>query len=227
MIDNLENHILIVDDDDKIRDLLKDFLISNNFLVSTAINGDEALKKINIIEFDVLILDIMMPGIDGYELTKIIRSSSLIPIIHLTAMGDTNNVIQGLEIGADDYLSKPFEPKELLLRIKNILKKTNTKSFKDQIQINNLVLNLVTGEISGSKSSKSLNTNELSILRILSKDLGKAFTREELSKILGFEQERTLDVCINRLRKKIETDPKYPKYLKTKRGAGYLLWVNN
>jgi two-component system phosphate regulon response regulator OmpR len=227
MIDNLENHILIVDDDDKIRDLLKDFLISNNFLVSTAINGDEALKKINIINFDVLILDIMMPGIDGYELTKIIRSSSLIPIIHLTAMGDTNNVIQGLEIGADDYLSKPFEPKELLLRIKNILKKTNTKSFKDQIQINNLVLNLVTGEISGSKSSKTLNTNELSILRILSKDLGKAFSREELSKILGFEQERTLDVCINRLRKKIETDPKYPKYLKTKRGAGYLLWVNN
>ena len=227
MIDNLSNHILIVDDDDKIRDLLKDFLISNNFLVSTAINGEEALKKINIIKFDVLILDIMMPGIDGYELTKIIRSSSLVPIIHLTAMGDTDNVIQGLEIGADDYLSKPFEPKELLLRIKNILKKTNTKSFKDQIQINNLILNLVTGEISGSKSSRTLNANELSILRILSKDLGKAFSREELSKILGFEQERTLDVCINRLRKKIEVDPKYPKYLKTKRGAGYLLWVNN
>ena len=227
MIDNLDNHILIVDDDDKIRNLLKDFLISNNFLVSTAINGEEALKKINIINFDVLILDIMMPGIDGYELTKIIRSSSLVPIIHLTAMGDTDNVIQGLEIGADDYLSKPFEPKELLLRIKNILKKTNTKSFKDQIQINNLVLNLVTGEISGSKSSRTLNANELSILRILSKDLGKAFSREELSKILGFEQERTLDVCINRLRKKIEVDPKYPKYLKTKRGSGYLLWVNN
>ena len=227
MIDNLDNHILIVDDDDKIRNLLKDFLISNNFLVSTAINGEEALKKINIINFDVLILDIMMPGIDGYELTKIIRSSSLVPIIHLTAMGDTDNVIQGLEIGADDYLSRPFEPKELLLRIKNILKKTNTKSFKDQIQINNLVLNLVTGEISGSKSSRTLNANELSILRILSKDLGKAFSREELSKILGFEQERTLDVCINRLRKKIEVDPKYPKYLKTKRGAGYLLWVNN
>ena len=227
MIDNLDNHILIVDDDDKIRDLLKDFLISNNFLVSTAINSEEALKKINVINFDVLILDIMMPGIDGYELTKVIRLSSLVPIIHLTAMGDTDNVIQGLEIGADDYLSKPFEPKELLLRIKNILKKTNTKSFKDQIQINNLVLNLVTGEISGSKSSRTLNANELSILRILSKDLGKAFSREELSKILGFEQERTLDVCINRLRKKIEVDPKYPKYLKTKRGAGYLLWVNN
>lgn len=227
MINDLDNHILIVDDDDKIRNLLKDFLISNNFLVSTAINGEEALKKINIINFDVMILDIMMPGIDGYELTKVIRLSSLVPIIHLTAMGDTENVIQGLEVGADDYLSKPFEPKELLLRIKNILKKTNTKSYKEQIQINNLVLNLVTGEISGSKSSRTLNTNELSILRILSKDLGKAFSREELSKILGFEQERTLDVCINRLRKKIEVDPKYPKYLKTKRGAGYLLWVNN
>ena len=227
MINKLDNHILIVDDDDKIRDLLKDFLISNNFLVSTAINGEEALKKINIINFDVLILDIMMPGIDGYELTKIIRSSSLVPIIHLTAMGDTDNVIQGLEMGADDYLSKPFEPKELLLRIYNILKKTSTKSFKDKIQINSLVLNLTTGEILGSKTSKTLNTNEISILKILSKDIGKVYSREELSKILGFEQERTLDVCINRLRKKIELDPKFPKYLKTKRGAGYLLWVNN
>ena len=227
MMSKISNHILVVDDDDKIRDLLKDFLIKNNFLVTTAINGDDALQKINLISFDVLILDIMMPGIDGYELTKIIRSKSLVPIIHLTAMGDTENVIQGLELGADDYLAKPFEPKELLLRIKNILKKTSTKTFKDQIQINNLVLNLVTGEISGSDTSKSLNSNELSILRILSKEIGKPFSREELSKILGFEQERTLDVCINRLRKKIELDPKFPKYLKTKRGAGYLLWVNN
>ncbi|MDA7764031.1 response regulator transcription factor [Pelagibacterales bacterium] len=227
MSNNLDSHILIVDDDDKIRELLKDFLISNNFLVSTAINGEDAIKKIELVNFDILILDIMMPGIDGYELTKIIRLKSLVPIIHLTAMDDTDSVIQGLELGADDYLSKPFEPKELLLRIKNILKKTDTKSFKDQIQINNLILNLVTGEISGSKSSKSLNSNELSILRILSKNIGKAFSREELSKILGFEQERTLDVCINRLRKKIEKDPKFPKYLKTKRGAGYVLWVNN
>ena len=227
MINKLDNHILIVDDDDKIRDLLKDFLISNNFLVSTAINGEDALEKLNLIKFDVLILDIMMPGINGYELTKIIRSTSLVPIIHLTAMGDTDNVIQGLEIGADDYLSKPFEPKELLLRIYNILKKTSTKSFKDKIQINSLVLNLTTGEILGSKTSKTLNTNEISILKILSKDIGKVYSREELSKILGFEQERTLDVCINRLRKKIELDPKFPKYLKTNRGAGYLLWVNN
>ena len=227
MINKLDNHILIVDDDDKIRNLLKDFLISNNFLVSTAINGEDALEKLNLIKFDVLILDIMMPGINGYELTKIIRSTSLVTIINLTAMGDTDNVIQGLEIGADDYLSKPFEPKELLLRIYNILKKTSTKSFKDKIQINSLVLNLTTGEILGSKTSKTLNTNEISILKILSKDIGKVYSREELSKILGFEQERTLDVCINRLRKKIELDPKFPKYLKTKRGAGYLLWVNN
>ena len=227
MIDKFNNHILVVDDDDRIRDLLKDFLVKNNFLVSTAINGDDALKKLNLISFDLLILDIMMPGIDGYELTKKIRSKSLVPIIHLTAMGDTENVIQGLELGADDYLAKPFEPKELLLRIKNTLKKTDTKSFKDQIQINNLVLNLITGEISGAKTNKSLNSNELSILRILSKEVGKPFSREELSKSLGFEQERTLDVCINRLRKKIEVDPKFPKYLKTKRGAGYLLWVKN
>ena len=227
MISSLDSHILIVDDDDKIRALLKDFLVKNNFLVSTAIDGENALEKLKIFNFDVLILDIMMPGIDGFELTKIIRSKSLVPIIHLTAIGDTDNIIQGLELGADDYLSKPFEPKELLLRIKNILKKTDTKSFKEQIQIDNLILNLITGEISGSQTIKSLNSNELSIMRILSKNLGKAFSRKELSNILGFEQERTLDVCINRLRKKIEKNPKFPKNLKTKRGAGYLLWINN
>ena len=227
MISSLDSHILIVDDDDKIRALLKDFLVKNNFLVSTAIDGENALEKLKIFNFDVLILDIMMPGIDGFELTKIIRSKSLVPIIHLTAMGDIDNIIQGLELGADDYLSKPFEPKELLLRIKNILKKTDTKSFKEQIQIDNLILNLITGEISGSQTIKSLNSNELSIMRILSKNLGKAFSRKELSNILGFEQERTLDVCINRLRKKIEKNPKFPKNLKTKRGAGYLLWINN
>ncbi|MGY9025406.1 MAG: response regulator transcription factor [Candidatus Pelagibacterales bacterium] len=227
MVENLKYHILIIDDDDKIRNLLKDFLIENKFLVSTAVHGEDALEKLKVIKFNILIVDIMMPGINGYELTKLIRSSSLVPIIHLTAMGDTENIIQGLELGADDYLSKPFEPKELLLRINNILKKTSVKSYKDQIQINNLVLNLITGEISGSKIKKSLNSNELAILKILSKDIGKAFSREELSQMLGFEQERTLDVCVNRLRNKIEEDPKHPRHLKTKRGAGYLLWIDS
>ena len=135
MISSLDSHILIVDDDDKIRALLKDFLVKNNFLVSTAIDGENALEKLKIFNFDVLILDIMMPGIDGFELTKIIRSKSLVPIIHLTAMGDTDNIIQGLELGADDYLSKPFEPKELILRIKNILNKTKKKQSKKNYYI--------------------------------------------------------------------------------------------
>ena len=226
MKEDISYHILIVDDDDKIRNLLRNFLISNSFLVSTAQNGNHALEKIKLINFDIIIVDIMMPGIDGYELTKIIRTSSLTPIIHLTAMSNTENVIEGLELGADDYLSKPFEPKELLLRIRNILKKINNKNFKEKIQIGSLILNLITGEILGSAKYKMLNANELSILKILSKDLGKAFSREQLSKKLGFEQERTLDVCINRLRKKIENDPKHPRHLKTKRGSGYLLWTD-
>ena len=220
-------HILMVDDDEGIRELVKQYLNENNYLVTTAASAEEAKEKVKIIKFDIIILDIMMPGQNGLEFTLANKNKINTPIILLTAKNEPNERIEGLETGADDYLAKPFEPKELLLRIKNILKKTSTKTFKDQIQINNLVLNLVTGEISGSNTSKSLNSNELSILRILSKEIGKPFSREELSKILGFEQERTLDVCINRLRKKIELDPKFPKYLKTKRGAGYLLWVNN
>ena len=224
---NMKYHILLVDDDTKIRNLLKEFLIENNFLVSTSKDGEDALIKLDLLKFDILIVDIMMPGISGFDLTIIIRKSSLVPIIHLTAMGNKDDVIEGLENGADDYLSKPFEPKELLLRINNILKKTNIKFHNEKIQINNLILNLETGKISGSKIDKYLNSNEIEILKILSKEIGKVFSREELSKLLKFDQERTLDVCINRLRKKIERDPKYPKYIRTKRGSGYLLWIDN
>ena len=226
-MDKFIAHILIVDDDEGIRSLLKKYLNEKKYLVTTAGTAEDASKKIEIIKFDLIILDIMMSGKSGLDFINDHKKDLDTPIILLTAKGEASERVEGLELGADDYLAKPFEPKELLLRIKNILKKTSTKTFKDEIQINNLVLNLVTGEISGSKTSKSLNSNELSILRILSKEIGKPFSREELSKILGFEQERTLDVCINRLRKKIELEPKFPKYLKTKRGAGYLLWVNN
>ena len=226
-MDKFKAHILLVDDDEGIRSLVKKYLNENNFLVTTSDSAENASEKVKIIKFDLIILDIMMSGKSGLDFINDHKKDLDTPIILLTAKGEASDRIEGLELGADDYLAKPFEPKELLLRIKNILKKTSTKTFKDQIQINNLVLNLVTGEISGSKTSKSLNSNELSILRILSKEIGQPFSREELSKILGFEQERTLDVCINRLRKKIELDPKFPKYLKTKRGAGYLLWVNN
>ena len=219
-------HILIVDDDDKIRDLLKDFLTDNNFLTSTAVNAEEALEKLNFISFDLIIIDIMMPGMNGYELTKKIRESTLVPLIHLTAMGETENIIHGLEIGADDYIGKPFEPKELLLRIKNILNKTSKKPNKERIQLDSLILDLKNGKIKGGSTDLSLNENEIKILSVLSSNPGKSFSREHLIKTLGFTQERTLDVCINRLRKKIEKNPKIPKFLKTKRGSGYVLWID-
>ena len=220
------SHILIVDDDDKIRNLLKDFLTENSFLISTAADAMEALEKLNSLSFDLIIIDIMMPGMDGYELTKKIRESTLVPLIHLTAMGKTDNIIHGLEIGADDYISKPFEPKELLLRIKNILNKTSKKPNKEKIQLDSLILDLKNGKIIGGDEDLSLNDNELKILSILSSQPGESFSREHLIKSLGFTQERTLDVCVNRLRKKIEKNPKIPKFLKTKRGSGYVLWIN-
>ena len=171
-------HILIVDDDDKIRDLLKDFLTDNNFLTSTAVNAEEALEKLNFISFDLIIIDIMMPGMNGYELTKKIRESTLVPLIHLTAMGETENIIHGLEIGADDYIGKPFEPKELLLRIKNILNKTSKKPNKERIQLDSLILDLKNGKIKGGSKDLSLNDNEIKILSVLSSNPGESFSRE-------------------------------------------------
>ena len=219
-------HILIVDDDDKIRSLLKSFLISKNFLISTAENASEAKEILNFITFDLLIIDIMMPGLNGYELTKEIRSSSNVPIIHLTAMDEKKDVIYGLETGADDYVAKPFEPKELELRINNILRNRSLKSKNKTLQLNNILLDLSNGSIKGLNKDLSLSENEIKILEILSSKPGESFQREFLIKTLGFNQERTLDVCINRLRKKIEKNPKVPKYLKTKRGLGYVLWID-
>ena len=190
-------HILLVDDDDKIRELLKTFLVDNKYLVSTASNAAEAKEVLKYITFDLLVIDIMMPGQNGYELTKEIREKSLIPIIHLTAMGETEDRVHGLEIGADDYLGKPFEPKELLLRINNILNKTSIKKETKQIQLDNIIVDLKSGVIKGKSTELSLNENELKILRILSKFPGKSFSREELITSLNFNQERTLDVCIN------------------------------
>ena len=227
MTNNIKKfHILITDDDDKIRELLRNFLLEKNFIVSTAENASKALEIIKIIEFDLLIIDIMMPGMNGFELTKKIKSFLKVPIIHLTAMDEKKDVIHGLETGADDYIAKPFEPKELELRINNILNRTSKKIISQIIQLNNLLINLSSGSVKGSKKEESLSENEIKILRILSSEPGKAFEREFLIRSLNFNQERTLDVCINRLRKKIEINPKEPKHLKTKRGSGYLLWID-
>ena len=150
-------HILLVDDDDKIRELLKTFLVDNKYLVSTASNAAEAKEVLKYITFDLLVIDIMMPGQNGYELTKEIREKSLIPIIHLTAMGETEDRVHGLEIGADDYLGKPFEPKELLLRINNILNKTSIKKETKQIQLDNIIVDLKSGVIKGKSNEITLN----------------------------------------------------------------------
>ena len=219
-------HLLIIDDDNKIRSLLKSFLLDKGFLVSTAQNANEAKEMLNYIIFDLLIIDIMMPGMNGFDLTREIRNKSNVPIIHLTAMDEKKDVIQGLEIGADDYIAKPFEPKELELRINNILKKNSEKSKNRTLQLNNILIDLSTGSVKGLNKDLSLSENEIKILEILSSKPGVSFKREFLIKSLGFNQERTLDVCINRLRKKIEKNSKVPKYIKTKRGSGYVLWID-
>ncbi|MAV57116.1 MAG: DNA-binding response regulator [Candidatus Pelagibacter sp.] len=218
-------HILVVDDDDKIKILIKQFLIEKGFIVSTASNANEAKEKIDIFEFNLLVLDVMMPGQSGYELTKELKQSRNIPIILLTAKGEVENRIHGLELGADDYLGKPFEPKELLLRINNIIK-ANIKqniSLKSKIGIAELDLNRMTIKL--NQKIKKINSSEKKVLLKMLASPGKIFSRNEIGKISEISQERSIDVMITRLRKKIEEDPKNPKFLQTVRGSGYVLWI--
>ena len=225
MVKDLQ-HILIVDDDDGIRNLIKEYLITKNFLVTTAQNAIEAEKKINLINFDIVILDIMMPGKTGYELTKELKSKISVPIILLTARGEVQDRIKGLELGADDYLSKPFDPKELLLRIKNILNKTFKKPQPNKINFGNIELNLKKMEIKKNSKILKINTAEREVLNEMLKFPGKIFSRDDIGKITKLSKERTVDVMITRLRQKIENNPKNPKYLQTIRGSGYVLWMD-
>ena len=224
-MENNKLHILIVDDDDRIRDLLKDYLINNNYIISTAGNAEEAKEKLKYIKFDILILDVMMPGQSGYELTEEIKKTIQVPVILLTAKGEVENRIKGLELGADDYIGKPFEPKELLLRIKNIIKNKNkldlsSKHFVGQAEIN---LNKMT--INFNNKIRKINNTEKKVLIEMLSSPGKTFSREEIGKISGINQERSIDVMVTRLRQKLESDPKNPKYLQTIRGSGYVLWI--
>ena len=218
-------HILAIDDDDRIRELVKEYLIENNFLVTTAKNVVDAKKKIEVVKFDILILDIMMPGEDGLSLTKEIKKNNPIPIILLTAKGETSDRIEGLELGADDYLGKPFEPKELLLRIKNILNKIQKPILSDEIYVGNALVNLKKFHIKINKKIKKINPQERKILEKMLEYPGKIFSRDDIGKIINVSKERTIDVMITRLRQKIESYPKNPKYLQTIRGSGYVLWV--
>ena len=218
-------HILVVDDDDKIKELIKQFLVEKGLIVSTASNATEAKAKIEFFNFNLIVLDVMMPGQSGYELTKELKSSKNIPIILLTAKGEVENRIHGLEIGADDYLGKPFEPKELLLRIKNIIRSNSIENLLDENKIGDAELNLNKMTIKLNQKVKKINLAEKNILLKMLSSPGKIFSRTEIGKISKISQERSIDVMITRLRKKIELDPKNPKFLQTIRGSGYVLWI--
>ena len=224
-MDNSKNHILIVDDDDRIRDLLKDYLSENKYIVSTAENADQAKERLKYLKFDIIILDVMMPGQNGYELTKDIKDQIKVPIILLTAKGEVENRIKGLELGADDYIGKPFEPKELLLRIRNIINKNNKIDSMTSHSVGAAIIDLNKMTVNLNNKSKKINNTEKKVLLEMLANPGITYTREEIGKISGINQERSIDVMITRLRQKIEINPKNPKYLQTIRGSGYVLWI--
>ena len=224
-MDNLIAHILVVDDDDGIRSLVKKYLNENNYLVTTAFNAEDASEKIKIIEFDLIILDIMMPGKTGLEFISENKKKLQTPIILLTAKGEANERVQGLEIGADDYLPKPFEPKELILRIQNILTKTKKNNLNRVIKFENIKIDLNKQLIFKNNNEYKINNTEKIILEKMINNPGKTFSREDIGLLIDLEKERSIDVIITRLRKKIEIDPKNPKFLQTIRGAGYVLWI--
>ena len=218
-------HILVVDDDDGIRSLVKQYLNENNFLVTTSNSAENAEEKVLIIKFDLIVLDVMMTGKSGLEFIKDNKSKIDTPIILLTAKGEASERVEGLEIGADDYLPKPFEPKELILRIKNILDKTKKNDQKRIIEFDNIKIDLNKLLVIKNKNEFKINNTEKIILEKMINNPGKTFSREDIGKLIDLDKERSIDVIITRLRKKIETDPKNPKYLQTLRGAGYVLWI--
>ena len=219
------SHILVVDDDNRIRELVKQYLEENKFLVTTARDAFDAKKKMQIIKYDILVLDIMMPGESGLSLTKEVKKNSTVPIILLTAKGEAKDRIEGLELGADDYLGKPFEAKELLLRINNILNKTKTPVLQEELYIGLSLVNLKKLNIKKNNKIQKINPQEKKVLEKMLSTPGKIFSREDIGKVINISKERTVDVMITRLRQKIEENPKNPKYLQTIRGSGYVLWT--
>ena len=218
-------HILVVDDDDRIRELVKQYLSENKYLITTAKDAFDAKNKIEIIKFDLIVLDIMMPKKSGLELTSEIKKEIDLPIILLTAKGETSERVTGLEFGADDYLSKPFEPKELLLRIRNILNKTLQKNKIDKIAVGNSSLDLNKLVIDREGKKYKINNAEKTILKKMIRSPGKIFSREEIGILININKERSIDVIITRLRQKIEINSRNPQYLQTIRATGYVLWI--
>lgn len=225
------DHILVVDDDERIRDLLKRFLARNGYLVSVARDAAHASRLLDSLDFDLLVIDWMMPGEDGLSLTRRVRAASETPILLLTARGEASDRIEGLEAGADDYLPKPFEPRELLLRSAAILRRAAPPVPEDQVA-RSLVLgerqyDLIRGELTQGDQAVRLTSTEQALMRVFSRQPNEPVSRlrlaEELGGTEGAVQERAVDVQITRLRRKLERDPKNPRYLQTVRGAGYML----
>ena len=224
-MDKFKAHILLVDDDEGIRSLVKKYLNENNFLVTTADSAENASEKVKIIKFDLIILDIMMSGKSGLDFINDHKTDLDTPIILLTAKGEASERVEGLELGADDYLAKPFEPKELILRIKNILTKTIKTDQKRIIEFENVKIDLNKLLILNDKKEFKINNTEKIILEKMINNPGNIFSRESIGQSINLDKERSIDVIITRLRKKIEIDPKNPKFLQTIRGAGYVLWI--
>lgn len=218
-------HILVVDDDRRLRELLRKYLSDNGFRVSTASNADDARGQMQALEFDLIVLDVMMPGENGFDLTGSMRQAgNRVPVLLLTAMSEPEQRIAGLERGADDYLPKPFEPRELLLRIRTILRRVPPRLVPTEIRLGRLRFDLAREELRDGERLVKLTEAETRLLRLLAENPGQAIAREELTRRGGIAgHARTVDVHVARLRRKIESDPKLPRYLKTLRGSGYVL----
>jgi len=230
-MNEMDAHLLIVDDDERIRTLLQKFLMRNGFLVTSARDAAHARRVLVGLDFDLIVLDVMMPGEDGLALTASLRETMTTPILLLTAKGETDNRIEGLEAGADDYLAKPFEPKELLLRINAILRRVPDTSAEDAapkvLSLGPIRYDMERGEMWQGDDLVRLTATEIQLMKIFSAAPGAPLSRaklvEELGRDRGQAQERAVDVQITRLRRKIEDNPKQPRYLQTVRGAGYML----
>ena len=218
-------HLLVVDDDRRIRALLLRFLVAEGYRVSTAETAKEARAKLAGLKFDLLVLDVMMPGVNGFDLARAIRASSTVPILMLTARDEAQSRIEGLEIGADDYLAKPFEPRELSLRIANILKRAKppVAAPAESVRFGPFVFHMTSGELRRGDEAIRLTDRERDMLRILTSSVGETVPRQALAGNGDNVSERTVDVQVNRLRRKIERDPANPLIVQTVRGIGYRL----
>ncbi len=220
-------HLLVVDDDDRIRSLIKRYLSENGFRTSTASNAKEARTLMNSVDFDLLILDVMMPGESGFDLTNAVRAASNVPIMLLTARGLPEDRIEGLECGADDYLSKPFEPRELLLRVGALLRRTRSSALnRQELKFGRCVFSVGRCELRCDNQLIKLTSGEAALLKALAQKPGVAISRQTLAIQTSTTMERSIDVQVTRLRKKIEEDPRAPIYLQTVRGIGYVLMAD-